>query len=1674
MSGPNEVAIHHLPPKRGGLATLVVMGVVAAVIVGAVVGFGPQGVVSPSGSPAATDTPAPSAETWAAVGALPPLQPLATLTPAHADAAGIAADTAFTLASLGTVSAGDLAAGLTVEPAVALRVTPGTDAASALVTPAGPLDAGGLYHFRLTSPAGALAGQWAFQVKAPLHVVTALPGDQSTEVPIDSGIELTFDQDGALDPASHFAIEPAVTGRFETHGRTLVFVPSKLEPATIYTVTLSAGIGVSGSDVHLEQDVRVRFETLIGQTVGEEPFAVLARRFTEAAPDQRAFISLHVEQPQQGDAEVPPPQVTQLPVEVYRLPGAAAAQAATQLILDAPDWARTTVGLVPTAGLARVAAFEATLQYVDDGTQIIQLPATLPIGVYLVVIPRKSRDLQGILQVTRLASYTLVSSTRSLVWTNRIGGGAWAGVKVAIAGGSVLGTTDASGLLLVDTPAAPSVGGSTPVLLTLTTPDGERVLAPVGVCCSDDAPARSWWKAISTDRILYRQNDTIDVWGYLRDRDTGLVPQRAEVRLILDDQGADAPPIASTVVIPRASGAFVASLPLVDAPINGYIVQVVVDGGEVSSAWLNVDVLRKPAYRLAVAVDRHVFLDGEAVHATVTARFYEGTVAPQVSLSVDAPGSNPLTVTSGADGVAVVDPVLRVGVDTGGSTSQPVTAGVTDAEEGSISAEAPVIVFPSASWLEGTSKLSGDRLVATGTVNQVDVPRLEREFDAQGQIDPKGAPIAAAAVTAEIIEEVPIRRSTGQRYDFIAKKVVNLYETTIDERSLGTQTLTTDASGRFSLSRTVPDPGNGYRIHLSVADSAGRKMTAVLYASASGPGDETYLPNLPYLGTAPEGACGSRDSIAYGVGDAMRLTMADRSGSYPTGHGNTYLFVTAQRGIRDVILQASPTFAGTFTAADVPNLGIVAVRFTGHAYLDGAYVDVRLRVSDRQLSVHLSTDAPRYRPGGSATVTVRTLDPAGRPVPATVTLRGVDEKIYALGGAQEEDPLGQLYGAWLYPGLGGSYASHPEVRSLSDYGGCGGAGGGGDDSRDDFRDTLFYRQMDTGPDGVGTVTFQLSDDLTSWHLSAAAVTADLKAGVGSLLIPVGLPFFVEPTLAPEYLLGDRPSVRLRAFGSDLHAGDAVSFTVASDSLGMPVTTVTGRAFEPVDVPLPALKPGDQALVISGSAGNGALADRLTRHFSVVASRLLRTETRYTTLAANTIPEGGAGLTTYLFSDAGRGHYLPVLDALAWGDGPRLDQALAAVEARKLLASVFGVDPATFPDSTFEASRYQHGDQGIALLPYASPSLELTVRAALAAPGAFDQTALRNAMANATEVEGGPTREGRIQTLVVRAALGDDVLLDVRAAAAATDLSVPERLYLAIAASTLGDGLLASDLERALLAEYGQRLGPWIRLRPGGSPNGTPANDSTIAATALWALVAIEVGDPYADEAEAYVEANPLADDLSALQQLAFAARAIERTPAAAASFAYSVDGARTVVALEPGASRTLTLTAAQRATLHLEPVSGEVGMATSWRVPLDPAAVKPDPDLTLTRTVTPAGPVASGRVVLVELNLAFGAGALKGCTDVVDLAPSGLAPLAALPNWLPPEVSPPDVLWPYLIAGQRVAFCAGFDPKRPSARMRYYARVVTSGTYLWEAASAQSTVAHESITLTGATTIELR
>ena len=126
-----------------------------------------------------------------------------------------------------------------------------------------PLDEGQLYRFRLIGPTGALGGTWAYQTQSPLEIVTTLPGDRSIDVPIDTGIEVTFDQDGVADIAGHFRIQPEVPGRFELHQfRTWVFVPEQqLQPSTAYRVTVSPGIGMTGSDQVLEH----AYDLLLGQ-----------------------------------------------------------------------------------------------------------------------------------------------------------------------------------------------------------------------------------------------------------------------------------------------------------------------------------------------------------------------------------------------------------------------------------------------------------------------------------------------------------------------------------------------------------------------------------------------------------------------------------------------------------------------------------------------------------------------------------------------------------------------------------------------------------------------------------------------------------------------------------------------------------------------------------------------------------------------------------------------------------------------------------------------------------------------------------------------------------------------------------------------------------------------------------------------------------------------------------------------------------------------------------------------------------------------------------------------------------------------------------------------------------------------------------------------------------------
>src|SRR3972149_2429160 len=115
-----------------------------------------------------------------------------------------------------------------------------------------------------------------------------------------------------------------------------------------------------------------------------------------------------------------------------------------------------------------------------------------------------------------------------------------------------------------------------------------------------------------------------------------------------------------------------------------------------------------------------------------------------------------------------------------------------------------------------------------------------------------------------------------------------------------------------------------------------------------------------------------------------------------------------------------------------------------------------------------------------------------------------------------------------------------------------------------------------------------------------------------------------------------------------------------------------------------------------------------------------------------------------------------------------------------------------------------------------------------------------------------------------------------ALAAAPTVTIRERLYVGLGLAALGDGSTALAIERDLLSTLGERRGPGSRRRVGAALGGT------VEATSLLALLAAELGDPLANDAEGYVDANPAVDELHSLQQVAFITRMLAPPPPGAA------------------------------------------------------------------------------------------------------------------------------------------------------------------------------------------------
>lgn len=1694
--------------------------------------IGGTGGPTASPNPSAAASPA-STGAWAALD-LPSKPRIAELTGDRYIAAGLDPASGFTLHSLDGSPAADLAPRLSVDPPVELAWAAGPDPTTAVVRPARSLELGRQYRFTLAAPDGTVGDGWAFRVAGPPRVIGTIPADQVTQVPADTGIEFTFDQAGVVDPTPWFSIEPKVAGRFELHDRTWVFVPDALAPSTVYTATLRSGLPLAGSALAMQAPVVVQFETAGPERVGPPYHLTLALDVVETPPGDAPAIGVDVWW--SGDEGKLPATV---PVTLHRVADAEEAASIAATLAARPMWTDAMRDAVATTGLPVVARVKARL--LDDGRESIarwlQFPGPLDPGWYLADVSEAvAPGQQALVQVTPVATYVVGSGDRTVVWVNRLGRGAIAGASVGVAGGPLLGRTDADGLLVARTPAAGATTGEGEAgarVLVVRAPGVGSAVVPMGVSWNGPYTFRpwrggaagqevAWMSSLATDRSTYRSTDSVAVWGAIRDRVTGDPP--AKVRLEIRTQASDptawesdpAPlVVAQADATPTASGVFTATIPFAALPLGAYSIALVVDGVTVRDRWLGVAVIRKPAYRLEIDADHRAVLAGDPVTATVTAVAYDGTALPGIPIRFDTRSTDPKadwgedaalpTVTTGTDGRAshTFEPAAE----------GPIVAASMSAELGEIGTEyLSIVAFPASVHvaIEKAARV-GDAIEVTGSVRSVDLAAVEASLRGPGDWqDHVGPPTAGVGVSVEATPRIWVATRAGTTYDFILKRAVPRYTYAEKDLAVVRAAATSGADGSFRVRLPLPAAARGTDAWVSIRalarDASGRTATA---ESSAG----TYVFDAPALGRvawldpgpadAPvlNPAQCSRTWVEYPVGGTIRLLLRDADGPLPSGSGQRFLFVAARTGIRDVAVRTSPAYVRAFDGGALPSLEVSAVGFDGSRYRVAQWSALaEVDLETQRIGVAVTTDRSAgavRRPGETATVTVRTTDRDGLPVAADVVVRAVDQKLYDMGLAEDDDPITTLW-APMDSGLTTTYTSH-RLPLQDPSPGCGsttgGGGGPGGDLRDDFRDRAVFSRVRTGPDGTATVAIDLPDDLTSWHVAATAVTSDLRGGVGTTAVLVGLPFYVEPVAPDTVLATDAPRVVLRAFGSALATGDPVRYTVTAPTLLVAPASVTAPAFGTASValsdsrgPLPV---GTHRVVIEGVArtGSGEVRDAKAITLEVVGTRAGVRRSETVTIGNGTRVPGAAGsLTTCTLADAGRGSVLPILDGIAWDDGPRADQRAAATAAAGLLTTEFGRDAATMP-AAFDPTMYlvSNGSQdgsgapatdegpdgryGLALLPYGSRDLELNALAALGAPDVVGRSILA-AYLGGIEAADDVRREQKIVALAGLAALGTPVLTDLHAAASQPALTDLERIWLAVGLAESGDLGAARAMARDLLERSGQRSGGWARLA-------SVSIHASVSATALLAIAAAQTGDPLAPDLAAYVAGQWDPEAVHPLEQVAYVERALTRLPRATARVAYTVDGERREADLEPGRGVALAFTPTQLASATLDAVSGAAVAACGWEAPATAADLPADPAVAVTRSTSVAGPFTAGSFTTVDLHVTLGATAPTGLYRVVETIPSGLAPTGATLG--PPTIDDygmavreEDVIRPWSIDGNRVEWGFWWSGKasKPIV-LRAVVRTVAPGTYTWEPAVVQSVTAPSVGSTVPATRVEI-
>jgi uncharacterized protein YfaS (alpha-2-macroglobulin family) len=974
------------------------------------------------------------------------------------------------------------------------------------------------------------------------------PAGQIDFAPVDSTIRLQFAL--PVNPASTqaaFQIEPQTPGKLQWEGNRLQFIPAGLlQFASVYTVTLGTeALDMQGKQL-LEQPLIWRFQT---QAYDYGPPAEVS--FGDYGPNAQV-LDLNGRRTIQF---ITNGRTSSVDFGLYRLSLAQFLERYSSGFKGVAGYGHIPISL---EGAAQQAQWQVDTRSKGAGYQenVFEsiLPSGVPAGLYVLNMQAGQSSAQLIVVLTRNTLVIKQVEGQLAAWVADINGISIPGARVSVyARDGVLleqGRSDQDGVFRTQVGRDPQ-----PLIVVaedsraLTGHDIEGTDITVSGLSNEWQnsynPWWGWWQTapksskyavyLQTDRPIYRPGQTVYFKAIARQDDDAQIdplPEGTPITLRVRDTRDNV--VQTFELATNDFGSANGEFQLAEGAMLGDYNLDAVLNGESKRQVFNVQDYRKPDYQVTITTDSGHYVMGDSIQVDIDASYFFGQPVVDASVTIqryelqpnysywgdesskDRPeytwlstGENPIQYHTDENGHYTLS---GMGAQMGGDYYAQQYDFANSSHEDTFG-------------IEATLNDGSHQTVSAFAVYKVSNSPEKLDLEPGNWVQSSASPFTVnGSLTTMTGQPVPNRSLRLELHQWDGESYGhNAASQSID--------LVTGEDGQASTQLTVPRPG-AYQLRLLGKDSRSNEIYANRWIYVISAGNENWASQFV------EAIKISADHESYAPGDTAQLAI-ESSFSGPA-------LLTFERGttrrVQPVELTAPLTLVDvTLQADDAPNIFVTVNAYQPQdtslgpdkqeiyqsltdSKLRTASVELKVPVKGKQLHISLAPDKERYAPGEKATFQLRVTDELGQPVTAEVSLALVDEAIYSLS-AELNGPIREAF-YYQHPNLVRTY----ESLALSRYLASGGMGGGGGpevpaNPRGDFPDTaIWLPALVTDSNGETTLSLKLPDSLTSWRLSAKALTQDTQVGEAFINVITQQEVVVRPILPRVLTTGDRVSL----------------------------------------------------------------------------------------------------------------------------------------------------------------------------------------------------------------------------------------------------------------------------------------------------------------------------------------------------------------------------------------------------------------------------------------------------------------------------------------------------------------------------------------------------------------------